>query len=185
MKSKGMEIRDGVRLTVLTFQLPGDKFIPNNRLPLLIYRGAFVGTGQRDPALIEELLKANDWVESWRNGIYPYHHYHSTAHEVLAVYAGSATVQFGGENGTTQICGPGDVVLIPAGVGHKNLGSTPDFAIVGAYPRGQEPDLLRGKPGERPKADENIARVAVPALDPVYGSNGPLLEHWTRWAGGG
>jgi uncharacterized protein YjlB len=115
---------------------------------------------------------------TWRNGIYSYHHYHSTAHEVLGCYRGSAKVQFGGESGIVEELSAGDVVIIPAGVGHKNLGASADFAVVGAYPRGQDYDMNYGKPGERPRADENIARVPLPETDPIFGKDGPLLRHW-------
>ena len=68
--------------------------------------------------------------------------------------------------------------MISAGVGHKNLGSSSDFHVVGAYPPRQNVDMNYGKPGERPRVDENIARVALPAVDPVFGKTGPLLDHW-------
>ncbi len=73
----------------------------------------------------------------WRNGIYGFHHYHSTAHEVLGVYAGWTDVQFGGQAGIGVRLEKNDVVLIPAGVAHKNLAQSTGFGIVGAYPRGQ------------------------------------------------
>jgi uncharacterized protein YjlB len=88
-------------------------------------------------------------------------------------------VQFGGENGPLVDVTLGDVVLIPAGVGHKNLGSSRDLLVVGAYPPGQRWDLCRGTPAERPWALENIARVPLPKLDPVYGSAGPLTSQWS------
>jgi len=37
---------------------------------------------------------------------------------------------------------------------------------------------LRGRAGERPQADANIARVPLPAGDPVFGRAGPLREQW-------
>jgi uncharacterized protein YjlB len=70
--------------------------------------------------------------------------------------------------------------VIPAGVGHQNLGSSADFLLVGAYPRGQRWDLCRGLAGERPQVLHNIARVPLPAADPVYGAKGPLVERWLR-----
>jgi uncharacterized protein YjlB len=97
---------------------------------------------------------------------------------VLAVFSGTATVQLGGESGITQKLRRGDVLVIRAGAAHKNLGSSADFRIVGAYPQGQEWDMCYGTPGERPEADHNIARVALPAGDPIYGTNSPLREHW-------
>ena len=163
---------------MLAFQLQGDDLIPNSRLPLLIYRQAFNMPEPGDPAALEKAFQVNDWKGCWRNGIYSYHHYHSTAHEVLGVFRGTARVQFGGNRGRTQQLNAGDVVIIPAGVAHKNLESSDDFGVVGAYPAGQEPDMCYGEPGERPEADARIARVPMPSRDPVYGAHGPLLERW-------
>jgi len=160
--------------------LKGDKAFPNNeKLPLLIYQGAFELL-QDDPASqIEAVFDSNVWGGIWRNGIYSYHHYHSNAHEVLACYSGSAYVQFGGPSGITVSFDPGDVVIIPAGVAHKNISASANFRTVGAYPHGQNNyDLRRGLPGERPKVDDHIARVPLPASDPVYGASGPMVLEW-------
>jgi uncharacterized protein YjlB len=162
----------------LALQLEDDGVFPNSRLLLLIYRGA-ISLPERDPAAVfEQLFESNGWSDSWRNGIYTYHHYHSTAHEVLGVYRGSAKVQLGGEHGVAHEVHAGDVILIPAGVAHKNLDSSRDFGVVGAYPEGQKMDMNYGKPSERPRVDENIARVPLPKLDPVFGKDGPLKEKW-------
>ena len=159
--------------------VPDDGTYPNNvDLPLLVYQAA-VRLPQVDPAAtFEDLFAANGWGGAWRNGVYGFHHYHSTAHEVLGVYAGTARVQLGGEAGIVLEARRGDVILIPAGVAHKNLGASSDFRVVGAYPLGQHPDMNQGRTGERPRADENIARVPLPEADPVCGSGGPLSEHW-------
>jgi uncharacterized protein YjlB len=157
-----------------------DGAIPNSRFPLLLYRGV-LNLESTDPATqIEDHFAANNWANSWRNGIYPFHHYHSTSHEVLGIYRGSATVRLGGEQGHDFAVQAGDVIVIPAGVGHKNLGASTDFGVVGAYPDGRQWDLLTGKPGERPKADQNIAALPIPDNDPVYGSNGPLGKIWSK-----
>jgi uncharacterized protein YjlB len=132
-----------------------------------------------DPASrFEHLFSVHHWSGSWRNGIYNFHHYHSIAHEVLGVYSGTAKVQLGGEQGVIVTANPGDVILIPAGVAHKNLGASRDFGVVGAYPTGQHPDMCYGKPEERPQADERIACVAMPHADPIYGQEGPMFEYW-------
>ncbi len=159
--------------------LNGDGIFPNSPLPLLLYREVISLPDGNGAGLFEELFAANGWSGCWRNGIYPYHHYHSTAHEVLGIYHGSAKVQFGGASGMIQELHGGDVVVIPAGVAHKNLGSSDHFGVVGAYPEGQDWDMNYGKPGERPGADRNIARIALPRMDPVYGARGPLVKKWT------
>jgi uncharacterized protein YjlB len=87
-------------------------------------------------------------------------------------------VRFGGDAGVIVTVSAGDVVVIPAGVGHHNLGASGDFLVVGAYPRGQSWDLCRGRAEERPQVLDNIARVPLPAADPVYGADGPLVKHW-------
>ena len=159
--------------------------IPNNpRLPLLIYRGALRFSGDDPAAVCEQIFARWNWKGSWRNGIYPFHHYHSTSHEVLGVYAGHANVRLGGEGGggIEAVLAAGDVVVIPAGVGHRNLGASGDFGVVGAYPDGHTWDLLRGRPGERPQADRNIAALPLPVNDPLYGLDGPLREVWQAQA---
>jgi uncharacterized protein YjlB len=153
--------------------------IPNNvNCPLLIYSGALNLPTKNPAKAIEELLKANHWGGTWRNGIYTYHHYHSTAHEVLVCYAGSAKVQLGGEPDVVHVIYTSDVILIPAGTGHKNLHASMDFAIVGGYPHGQTWDMCYGKLEERPQADKNIARVPLPQSDPIYGADGPVMDYW-------
>jgi uncharacterized protein YjlB len=167
------------------YNLKDDGRMPNNTaLPAMVYHGALRPAedgGDDDPARIfEETFAANGWRGSWRDGIFPYHHYHSTSHEVLGIARGEARVRLGGEGGVTTEVKAGDVIVIPAGVGHRNLGASPDFLVVGAYPEGQEDyDLCRGRDhDERARALEAIAKVPLPAADPVYGAEGPLIEHW-------
>ena len=158
-----------------------DGAIPNNpTLPFLVYPGALNLPGDDPAAACEAVFERNGWSGSWRDGIYPFAHYHSTAHEVLGVCRGEAKVRFGGDAGVTLTVRAGDVVVIPAGVGHHNLGASGDFLVVGAYPRGQSWDLRRGLAEERPQVLDNIARVPLPAADPVYGADGPLVAHWLR-----
>ena len=163
---------------VEAIQIQPNGNVPNSALPLLVYRRA-VRLQSDDPASVfEQLFEANGWGDSWRNGIYDYHHYHSTAHEVLGVYAGSATVNFGGEGGPVTKVWAGDVVVIPAGVSHKNLGNSQDFGVVGAYPPGQKVNMHYGKAEERAKADANISALPMPEQDPVQGNRGPLHRYW-------
>ena len=159
--------------------LKDDGTFPNNgRLPLLAYQGVLELPADDPARCVKELFHAHNWGGSWRNGIFSYHHYHSTAHEALGVYGGNARVQLGGPGGPEFEVQRGDVIVIPAGVAHKNLGSSLDFRVVGAYPTGQRPDMNTGKADERPRADRNIADVSLPALDPVFGDAGPLVRLW-------
>jgi uncharacterized protein YjlB len=160
------------------FPFKDDGVFPNSPLPLLLYRRAII-TDAEDPASIfEQRFAENDWTNSWRDGVYSFPHYHSTSHEVLGVYSGTATLRLGGEHGKNVEVNAGDVIVIPAGIAHQNIGADDAFGVVGAYPDGHEWDLLRGLPGERPKADHNIAALPTPENDPIYGAEGPLRRIW-------
>jgi len=162
----------------VAYTLEDDGVVPNNvRCPLLVYAGALSPQGTPDMASeFEALFTANDWGSSWRNGVFPFHHYHSTAHEVLGIYAGWAELLLGGEQGKRLRVEAGDAVVIPAGVAHKKLDGA-DFACVGAYPAGQDPDLCRRAQAHTASL-ANISAVALPSCDPLYGADGPLFEFW-------
>lgn len=155
--------------------LAANGWMPNNpRLPVLLYRRAVRGTGS-DPAFtFEDLFQRNGWPPQWRNGVYPFHHYHSTAHEVLGFAAGRAHLILGGEGGPDIEVAAGDVALLPAGTGHFRRTASRDFLVVGAYPPGQVADLLRS--AATPRVLAAIANVPMPATDPVHGR--PLIDFW-------
>lgn len=154
-----------------------DGTVPNNRLPLVLYRGALGSEGDV-ASRCEAMFEANGWPGAWRNGIYSHHHYHSTAHEVLGIARGSARVRLGGEDGATVELRQGDVVVIPAGVAHKRESASGDLVVVGSYPKGQRPDICRAEHAAHDKSAANVARVALPGCDPVTGEAGPLLDCW-------
>lgn len=164
----------------LRLRLADDGRIPNHpRLPLLLWRRV-APLDPRDPAAtLEALLAGSGWIPSWRDGIWPFPHDHSSAHEALGIARGRARVRFGGEAGPIPLVEPGDLVLVPAGVGHQRIGPAPDLLVVGAYPPGQSPDLCRGLPGERAAALARIAALPDPP-DPVRG--GPLALAGTAGA---
>jgi uncharacterized protein YjlB len=155
-----------------------DGTFPNSRLPLLLYRAA-LPSAEASPEAMEALFAESGWPPAWRSSVFPYHHFHSTAHEVLGIAAGSATLMLGGPRGREFAVQAGDVIVIPAGVAHKRMSSDEGFLVVGGYPPGQDWDLLTGGPGERPAADRNISGVALPESDPVAGRNGPLPRLWS------
>ncbi|GGM11412.1 cupin domain-containing protein [Deinococcus aerophilus] len=115
--------------------LPAGGVVPNNSRPAVLYRAALA---EHSPDQIEEYLAARGWTGAWRNGIYAFHHYHSTAHEVLVVVRGQVRVTLGGEGGTSLHLTSGDVVLLPAGTGHRNDGASPDLLVIGAYAGGRD-----------------------------------------------
>lgn len=164
-------------METVQYQFKDDGKIPNSVFPLIVFKKAFpVADNLAD--VIEEKFAKNNWKNAWRNGVYSYHHYHSTSHEVLGVYKGTAQFQLGGEHGKEVEVSAGDVIIIPAGIGHKKLSASDDFAIVGAYPDGMDYDLLTGKSEEREKALINIAKVPFPDNDPFFGKEGGINEFW-------
>ena len=162
-----------------SFVFEDDGTYPNNAgLPLIVLPKAFPAAPTVDPATIETVFEQNGWDSAWRNGLFTFHHYHSTAHEALGIYSGWVKARLGGPGGETLTARAGDVLVIPSGVSHKNLDQSPGFRVVGAYPRGQSWDMMYGKPGERPQADDAIRNVPLPAADPVFGKTGPLMRLW-------
>ena len=164
------------------FMFADDSTIPNNpKLPFLFYRGAIDLFGTIDPEeAIEKIFRANGWGDTWRNGIYPYVHYHSMIHEGLAVARGRARVRFGGLKGEELELGHGDVAVLPGGTGHQCLWASADLMVIGCYPKGGRYDLCRGSKAERKRAMLTIPRVPLPDSDPVFGKAGPLMRLWPK-----
>ena len=164
---------------VIVLPLEENGLFPNNpRLPVLLYRQVF-DFRDSDPAeFIEGIFRRNNWQDSWRNGIYSYHHYHSTAHEALGVYSGWAEVELGGPGNNPLRIEKGDLVVLPAGIAHKKMDSGDGFAVVGAYPDGQSWDMNYGKAEEFEKSAHNISRVPLPNNDPLFGGNGDMFSYW-------
>lgn len=149
-----------------TWQAPpseedGDGAIPNHpRFPVLVYRGV-------DVEDVERTFAAHGWGGAWTDGVFDFHHFHSTSHEVLAVVAGSATLELGGPQGSAFEVVEGDVVVLPAGTGHRRAMARDGLTVVGAYPAGQEDyDVLREADAA---ARDRIRSLPVPDDDPVGG----------------
>lgn len=154
-----------------------DGIVPNSRLPLLLYRNAFSERDSKGAEWLEQKFLSNNWSNSWRNGIFTFQHYHSIAHEVLGIYSGEVLVLLGGDQGKKVEVQAGTIIVIPAGVGHKNLGDH-NLGVVGAYPNGMPVDIMRCLPGERPQVDKNIANVPLPTDDPFLGKHDGLANVW-------
>ena len=164
---------------IIAHHLAASGAIPNHpRWPLLVYPGVVAIAGADPAAAFEALFDRNGWPAAWRNGVYPFHHFHCDAHEALGVYSGEVTAQFGGDAGVVITARPGDVIVLPAGTGHKKLSSRGELGIVGAYPAGQRPDMCTPLVSNLKRSAAAVARVALPQRDPVYGEGGPLFTHW-------
>lgn len=157
-------------------RLAANGWMPNNpQLPVLLYRRG-LDVPARDPATFEALVGRNRWPAQWRNGIYPYHHYHSTAHEVLGCLRGWARVVLGGPGGHEWRIEAGDVLVLPCGTGHCCEQASADFLVVGAYPVDQDWDICRTAPN--PEMTARMAQLPYPASDPLAGPGGPLTAAW-------
>ena len=161
-----------------TWQAPPGDRIPNHpRFAVLVYHDVDAAAAGADS--VRALFAEHGWGGAWVDGVFAFHHFHSTSHEALAVVGGRATIELGGPQGRAFDVAVGDVLVLPAGTGHKRASADAGFTVVGAYPAGQEDyDLLRGDdPAEVAAARDRIARLAPPSDDPVGGDG---VAGWRR-----
>lgn len=165
--------------------LKEDQPYPNSVLPVLFYPDAFSEIVKEDDPAQKgiQFFAENNYSNAWVNGIFPYHHFHSNTHEVLACISGEASVQLGGPDGKVIQFSKGDVVLLPAGTAHKRVKASKDFSIIGAYPDGREFDTHKGdeitSDDEYYRLKHAIKKVPVPSLDPVQNKGGAVKKYWT------
>jgi len=164
-------------MTRKTFYFKDDGIVPNNALPVILYQKVTDAEDCSD--WLEHRFKENKWLNNWRDIILPYDHFHSNTHEVLGLGRGSVSLKMGGTNGLILSLSAGDVVILPAGVGHYSVSEHTDYEFVGGYPNGVEWDLKTGlEPGERAQILQSISAVEMPELDPIFGQEGILFEKW-------
>jgi uncharacterized protein YjlB len=164
----------------LSFTFEDDGLVPNNPMPLLLYKQAVDVDNDHPEKTIEGLFGAHGWGQMWRNGVYDYLHYHATVHEALGVARGHARVRFGGDLGKELDISAGDVAILPAGTGHQCLSASKDFCVVGAYPPGPRMEVTLPTPENHEKALKAIPAVNLPSTDPIRGAEGPLVRIWKR-----
>lgn len=129
---------------VKKYYLSPTALIPNSPNPLLHYPRLLADKTECNAAKAQELFSSNGWQTQWiwRYGPTQTSHYHSQAHECMAVLSGSATIRFGvadtsydldaSTHGSAKETGgvelhaeAGDVFVIPAGVSHKTFDTVP------------------------------------------------------------
>jgi len=167
--------------TELHYLKPQDG-IPNSSLPLVIVKaGLAAGTRNGDAACA--MLKKNGWGGTWVYTVYPFWHFHTRGHEVLACVSGEARIGFGGKEGIVAEVRLGDVCVIPVGVGHKRVEASEDFLVAGGYPPGQEGNIVR--PGEMDDADiaREVGSVPLPQTDPLSGATDGVVALWSEATG--
>ena len=154
-----------------------DGGVPNSELPLVFWRGGLPGSA-RSGSAATALYRNNGWQGTWVYTVYPFWHFHTRGHEVLACVSGGARIGFGGDHGIKVDVAVGDVCVIPAGVGHRKFDASSDFQMAGGYPPGQQGNIV--KPGEM--QDDRIAReiaaLALPETDPISGRPDGVVEIW-------
>lgn len=155
-----------------------DGRVPNHPCyPALLYRGV-LDDGSDRAAAFEALFASHGWPARWRAGVYPWHHYHATAHEAFGIACGHARLRLGGAHGEDVELAAGDVLVLPAGTAHCALQASDDFVAVGAYPRGAQVDMHREADAVPAAVFDAIREVPHPGADPVAGRAGPLPRLW-------
>jgi uncharacterized protein YjlB len=160
-----------------SFMLAPNGWVPNNtRLPVLLWHGAIDRREQDIAGRFETLFTQNGWPPQWRDGVFDYHHFHSTAHEVLGVASGDAELIIGGPKGRVIAVRAGDALLLPAGTGHCLLTAGRRFQVVGAYPPGQQWDIRREALSDAER--RSMEALPFPTSDPIGGEDGALMRSW-------
>ena len=120
----------------LTFVFEDDGLVPNNPLPLLIYKGAIDVANAHPEKTIEGLFGANGWGDdvAQRRLRLPALPCHGARGARRRPRPGPRPVRRRPRRGD-QI-EAGDVAILPAGTGHQRLFASHDFRVVGAYPPG-------------------------------------------------
>jgi len=161
---------------IITYYFENDGDIPNNILPVVIYKNALQHVENKD---FEFIFCQNGWSNNWHDIILTEDHFHSNTHEVLGLKSGQSRLKLGGKNGEIVSVETGDVIVLPAGVGHYSVDNSLEYQFVGGYPNGADWNLkfsLKKEDGLSVLAE--IATIPLPEKDPVFGADGPLFEYW-------
>jgi uncharacterized protein YjlB len=161
---------------IITYYFENDGDIPNNILPVVIYKNVLQRVVNKD---FEFIFCQNGWGNNWHDIILTEDHFHSNTHEVLGLKSGQARLMLGGVNGKIVNVEKGDVIILPAGVGHFSVDNSLEYQFVGGYPNGAEWNLKFSlKKEDSHSILKEIAAIPIPQKDPLLGIDGPLLKLW-------
>jgi len=161
---------------IITYYFKNDGDIPNNILPVVIYKNALQHVENKD---FEFIFCQNGWSNNWHDIILTEDHFHSNTHEVLGLKSGQSRLKLGGKNGEIVSVETGDVIVLPAGVGHYSVDNSLEYQFVGGYPNGADWNLKFSlKKEDALSVLAEIATIPLPEKDPVFGADGPLFEYW-------
>ncbi|KAI8194422.1 Cytochrome P450 monooxygenase aflV [Colletotrichum sp. SAR 10_65] len=147
--TKVMHIRDTNKMVeIRQYHLFPTDLVPNSPRPLLQYKNVLPKdpkTSHCSALQVWDRFTTNGWDVQWifRYGQTQLSHFHSKAHECMAVLSGNATIRFGvadtdedldkntyessWEKGGVELqAEAGDVFIIPAGVAHKTYNTRPE-----------------------------------------------------------
>ncbi|KAL4784419.1 hypothetical protein BJX76DRAFT_367627 [Aspergillus varians] len=167
-----------------TYYLPPTEHTPNNSLPVLHYKNVL--PLPRTEEETTKLLTAHKWEKRLLGymGAISVSHFHPNTHECYGIFQGVSTLLLGaaGWDGVSNVglritVHTGDVIVLPAGTGHSSVESTDDYRYIGpGCPRWR--NEFGKKPIDGKTFRDEIAGVAYPEEDPVYGRDGPLMQLW-------
>ncbi|MEY3631643.1 MAG: hypothetical protein RL408_1197 [Bacteroidota bacterium] len=164
------------QVDIITYYFKNDGDIPNNILPVVIYKNALQHVANKD---FEHLFCQNGWANNWHDIILTEDHFHSNTHEVLGLQSGQVSLMLGGKNGEIVNVETGDVIILPAGIGHYSVDNSVEYQFVGGYPNGAEWNLKFSLQKEdSPSILTEIANIPIPQKDPLFGIDGPLSTYW-------
>lgn len=155
-----------------------DGITPNSKLPVIVYRDVLKSVEMKSGTSIRAVFESNNWSNNWADIIMTKNHYHSTTHEVIGINKGQVSLKIGGKYGSIVSIKTGDVILIPAGVGHYSLSNEIFYEAIGGYPNGAEWDMIFDEKDKHVAAVERIRQIPIPKKNPIFGLSGLLFKYW-------
>src|SRR4051812_50169718 len=116
-----------------TWSAPPGEQIPNHpSFPVLVYRG--VPRVREGADACRALFAEHGWRGAWVDGVFDYHHFHSTSHEVLGVIGGGAARGHRGPQGGGIEGGGGGAGGPPPRARHPRAAGRGGVAVGGGGP---------------------------------------------------